>query len=140
MFTEVPDVFVSGMAVLTGAGGALTVSAVRPHKDHLLVAFEEVPDRTTAEAMRNLELLMEADRRPVLESDEFWVNDLIGLQAQDPSGSQLGIVSAVVTAEAQDRLVIDTGHDQVEVPFVPELVPEVMETHIVVDPPEGLFD
>jgi 16S rRNA processing protein RimM len=139
VFSDVPDVFVPGAEILTGAGGALTVSAARPHKDHLLVAFEEVSDRTTAEAMRNLELLVEADRRPALESDEFWVSELVGLQAQDPSGAQLGIVAAVVTTDAQDRLVIDTGHDRVEVPFVPEIVPEVLETHVVVDPPEGLF-
>jgi 16S rRNA processing protein RimM len=140
VFTEVPDVFTPGTEILTGAGGVLTVSVVRPHKDHLLVGFEEVPDRTSAEAMRNLELLIEADRRPALASDEFWVSDLVGLQAQDPSGAQLGIVASVITAETQDRLVIDTGHDRVEVPFVPELVPEVLETHIVVDPPEGLFE
>lgn len=140
VFTEVPDVFTPGAVVLTSAGGALTVSAARSHKDHLLVAFEEVPDRTTAEAMRNLELLVEGDQRPPLQTDEFWVSDLVGLQAQDPEGSQLGIVAAVITAEAQDRLVIDTGHDRIEVPFVPELVPEVFDTHIVVDPPEGLFD
>lgn len=129
-----------GASVLTAAGGALTVAAVRPHKEHLLVAFEEVPDRTTAESMRNLELLIEADRRPALASDEFWVSDLVGLQAQDLLGAQLGIVAAVITADAQDRLVIDTGHDRVEVPFVPEIVPEVLATHVVVDPPEGLFE
>ncbi|MGI9649119.1 MAG: ribosome maturation factor RimM, partial [Acidimicrobiia bacterium] len=72
--------------------------------------------------------------------DEFWVSSLVGLQAQDRSGSQLGIVSGVVTTESQDRLVVDTGHSQVEVPFVPELVPEVLDTHVVLDPPEGLFE
>ena len=139
MFTDLPDVFAPGAEVLTATGGALTIAAARPHKDHLLVAFEEVPDRTTAEAMRNLQLLVEADRRPALEDDEFWVSDLVGLQAQDRLGGQLGIVAAVVRADAQDRLVIDTGHDRVEVPFVPEIVPEVLETHVVLDPPEGLF-
>ena len=116
------------------------MSAARPHKDHILVAFEEVLDRTTAEAMRNLQLLVEADRRPALESDEFWVSDLVGVQAQDPNGAQLGIIAAVITTDAQDRLVIDTGHDRIEVPFVPEIVPEVLETHVIVDPPEGLFE
>ena len=140
MFTDVPEVFLAGTELLTGAGGALTVSAARPHKDHLLVAFEEVGDRPTAEAMRNLQLLVEADRRPTLDSDEFWVSDLIGLQAQDPQGSQRGIVAAVIPTDAQDRLVIDTGHDRVEVPFVPEIVPEVFDTHVVLDPPEGLFE
>ncbi|MBT8217751.1 MAG: 16S rRNA processing protein RimM [Acidimicrobiia bacterium] len=140
VYTDVPEAFQPGFGVVTGAGGALTVSSARPHKDHILVSFEEVLDRTTAEAMRNLELLVEADRRPPLASDEFWVSDLVGLQAQDPEGAQLGIVASVVTTDAQDRLVVDTGHDRVEVPFVPEIVTDVLDTHVVIDPPAGLFD
>ena len=89
--------------------------------------------------MRNLELSIQGEARPPLDTDEFWVSDLVGLQVQDREGSQLGIVSSVVTTDAQDRLVVDTGHDQIEIPFVPEIVPEVLEAHIIVDPPEGLF-
>ena len=140
VYSEVPEVFVSGAELMTDRGGALTVSSVRPHKGHLVVGFAEVVDRTTAEAMRNLQLMLDDSRAPALGEDEFWVSSLVGLQVQDPDGSQLGIVARVVTTAAQDRLVVDTGHSQVEVPFVPELVPEVLETHIVVDPPEGLFD
>lgn len=139
VYTDVPDVFVAG-CVLHSDRGPLTVTAARPHKGHLIVAFEEVSDRTAAEGLRNLELSIEAGDRPELGEDEFWVSSLIGRQAQDRSGSQLGIVSGVVTTEAQDRLVVDTGHSQVEVPFVPELVPDVLDTHVVIDPPVGLFD
>jgi 16S rRNA processing protein RimM len=140
LYTDVPDVFVPDARLTTPDGGGLTVSAVRPHKGHLIVAFAEIGDRNGAEGLRNTELSIDAELRPDLDEHEFWVSDLVGLQVQDRSGAQLGIIANVVTAEAQDRLVVDTGHSQVEVPFVPELVPEVLETHVVVDPPDGLFD
>ena len=139
VYTDVPDVYLAGRR-LHSERGDLTVTTARPHKGHLIVAFEEISDRSAAEGLRNLELVIDSDQRPELNEEEFWVSSLVGLQAQDRGGSQLGIISEVVTTEAQDRLVVDTGHGQVEVPFVPELVPEVLETHVVVDPPEGLFD
>ncbi len=140
VYTEVPEAVVPGAELMTDRGGALTVSTVRPHKGHLVVGFAEVVDRTTAEAMRDLQLMVDDAQAPELGEDEFWASSLVGLQVQHPDGSQLGIIARVVTTGAQDRIVVDTGHSQVEVPFVPELVPEVLETHIVVDPPEGLFD
>lgn len=139
VYTDVPDIYVSGCRLYSGRG-ELTVTSARAHKGHLIVAFEEITGRNDAEALRNVELRIDSGQKPELAEDEFWVSSLVGLQVQDRSGSQLGIVSGVVTTEAQDRLVVDTGHSQVEVPFVPELVPEVLETHVVLDPPVGLFD
>ncbi len=140
MYTDVPDVFQPGAVVHIEGGGTLTVSSARPHRGHLIVAFEEITDRTTAETMRNVEFSVEADARPALDDDEYWVSDLTGLEVRDRAGSRLGFVADVITAEAQDRLVVDTGDGRVEVPFVPELVPEVLESHLVIDPPAGLFD
>lgn len=139
VFTSSPELFVPG-ATVQSARGELTVANARPHKGHLIVAFEELDDRTAAEALRNLELRMSAATVPALEANEYWVADLVGLPAQHLDGSPLGIVAAVVTSDAQDRLVIDTGTEQVEVPFVSELVPEVTKTHVVVNPPPGLLD
>lgn len=140
VYTDMPDVLVPGVELTTSTGSVLTIAAVRPHKGHLIVAFEEITDRNGADGVRNVELSIEVQLIPELGEDEFWVSSLVGLQVQDRDGSQLGIITSVVTTEAQDRLVVDTGYDQVEVPFVPELVPEVLETHVVVDPPAGLFD
>ena len=139
MYTSSPELFEPGIEFQSDRG-PLTVVGARPHKNHLIVVFEEVPDRNTAETFRNVELQLSAADRPDLGADEFWVSDLVGLEVRTREDEQLGIVSGVVTAGIQDRLVVDTGHSEVEVPFVPELVPEVLATHIVVDPPAGLFE
>jgi 16S rRNA processing protein RimM len=105
---------------------ALTVIATRWHQSTLLVDFEELPDRTTAESARGL--LLHADVRADESPDdpeEFYDHQLVGLPVEDLAGGALGEVAAVIHG-AQDLLQIRTpdGRDAL-VPFVVALVPEV---------------
>jgi 16S rRNA processing protein RimM len=104
----------------------LTVEATRWHQSTLLVRFEELPDRTTAEAARGLLLHAEvpADETPD-DPDEFYDHQLVGLAVEDLDGRALGEVIAVLHG-AQDLLQVRTpdGRDAL-VPFVAALVPEV---------------
>jgi 16S rRNA processing protein RimM len=104
----------------------LTVAATRWHQTTLLVRFDELHDRTTAESARGL--LLHADV-PANESpdcpEEYYDHQLVGLAAEDLDGRPLGEVSVVLHG-AQDLLQIRTrdGRDAL-VPFVAALVPEV---------------
>ena len=106
-----------------------------------MARFAGIEDRTAAESLRGAVLTIPAAERRDLEEDEFWPDDLVGLEARTPQGRVLGRVSRVVSGAAQDRLVIDTGSGEVEVPFVDPLVPEVDVAggRVVIDPPGGLF-
>ncbi len=124
--------------------GPLTVSRSRWHSGRLLLAFEQVTDRTGAEALRGVELVVEVDptERPA-DPEEHYDRHLRGLEARTPDGRLLGRVSDVVHLPAQDLLeVTDAAGRAVLVPFVSALVPEVDVTggRVVVDPPVGLFD
>jgi 16S rRNA processing protein RimM len=105
---------------------ALTVAATRWHQATLLVRFEELSDRTTAEAARGLLLHADVstDESPE-DPEEFYDHQLVGLAAVDVDGRALGEVGAVLHG-AQDLLQIRTpdGRDAL-VPFVAALVPEV---------------
>lgn len=83
------------------------------------VAFEGVTDRNQAEAIRNRDVFVAARRE--LRDDEFWPEDLIGLEVK-PGG---GRVAEVQFGPAQDRLVIERDGTRFDVPFVDELVPVV---------------
>jgi 16S rRNA processing protein RimM len=104
----------------------LTVAATRWHQTTLLVRFEELPDRTTAEAARGLLLHADvpADESPD-DPEEFYDHQLVGLAAEDLDGIPLGEVTAVLHG-AQDLLQVRArdGRDAL-VPFVAALVPEV---------------
>lgn len=139
VYTEVPEVFVAGTSLELSGGAVVTVVATRPHQNHLLVAFQQISDRSAAESLRNLELSIDARDLPPLEKDEFWASDLVGREVRDQHGNRLGHVSDVVGSVAQDRLIVTTPGETVAVPFVPEIVTEVASDHVVVDPPDGLF-
>jgi 16S rRNA processing protein RimM len=105
----------------------MTVSAARQHQSVLLVTFEELTDRSTAEAARGIVLhaSIPADESPE-DPDEFYDHQLVNLAAYDEDGSPLGTVAGLFHGGAQDLLRIATpdGREAL-VPFVKALVPEV---------------
>ncbi len=131
----------SGRTFSRPDGSELTVRSTRRHHQKLLVGFDEVPDRSVAEALRGTELKIPSHQRRTLGADEYWPEDLVGLPVFDTTGGELGVVIDLVVGGAQDRLVVDTPAGTREVPFVAAIVPVVDTTggRIVVDPPEGLL-
>jgi 16S rRNA processing protein RimM len=96
-----------------------TVAAIRRADKGHQVSFVEVIGREAAEQIRGLDVYV--DRRRDLGSDEYWPEDLIGLEVR-PGG---GFVVALAHGPSQARLVIERGESRFEVPFVTDLVPMV---------------
>ena len=140
----------------------LTVSRVRFDGSRWFALFEEVRDRTAAEALRGAHLLVETDTAGADgaggaddEDDEAWyAHELIGLRVLRAPASadrepqqleqlqQLGEVVDLEPGVAQDRLIVRTPEgERVAVPFVEALVPEIDPDAgtVTVDPPGGLF-
>jgi 16S rRNA processing protein RimM len=118
-------------AVLVTARGQLTVRSTRANNAQRLVAFEEIPDRTAAEAWRGVTLLGE----PIVDDRELWVHELVGCDVVEVDGTRRGQVTAVVANPASDLLELASGA-LVPLRF---LVRRDAGT-LVVDVPEGLFD
>jgi 16S rRNA processing protein RimM len=146
--TDSPDErFVPG-AVLTArlrdrSVRPVTVSSVRAHSGRLLVRFDEVPDRTAAEAMRGAQLVVDADELPPSDDpDAFYDHELEGLAAVLVDGAEIGTVSEISRGPGGELLVLKlTDGTEALVPFVREIVPEVdvKGGRVVLDPPEGLL-
>lgn len=110
-----------------GRPAALTVEAVRWHQDRLLVRFEEIPDRTAAEAARGLVLAADVpvDEAPE-DPEEFYDHQLVGLAVETTEGTAVGEVAAIRHGGGQDLVVVRTPERQeLLVPFVTALVPTV---------------
>ncbi|TIC81103.1 ribosome maturation factor RimM [Nocardioides sp. GY 10127] len=107
-------------------GTSLTVRRARSHSGVLLVSFEEVADRSAAEAVRGvlLHATLPADERPE-DPEEFYDHQLEGLTVLDTEGVEHGTVTRLVHGGAQDLLAVRTAHGERLVPFVTALVPEV---------------
>lgn len=145
-WTDDPDErFAAGTVLVTdpAAAGPLTVASSTRSGGKLVVQFESVADRTAAEALRGVRLLIAAAaRRELDDPDDFYDTDLIGLAARTVAGDELGPVTDVLHAGGADYLVLDRDGREVLVPFVRAVVPtvDVAGGAVVVDPPEGLLD
>lgn len=137
--------FVVGAQLRTdpASAGPLRLASVRDQSGRTILRFDGVSDRTQAEGLRGVLLVVETDDDEPDRSDEWYDHELVGLAAVDPSGAPLGTVVRLEHRPAQDLLVVATaGAAEVLVPFVAALVPEVdvRSGRVVIDPPGGLFD
>lgn len=132
--------FAPGVALRAGDYD-LEVQRARPYRDRgLIVAFAGIDDRDSAETLRGLLLTRPAAGRRASGEGEFRASALVGLEAVAPGGMVLGRVVDVVTGGLQDRLVVVTSRgDEVQVPFVEQMVSDPAGGRIVIDAPEGLF-
>lgn len=124
------------------SAGPLTIERVRWHSGRLLLAIAGVGDRTEAEELRGTWMLVDYTRLPPPEDpDEFHDQELIGLAVESVSGEAVGTVTEI-RHTGQDLLVVGrpTG-DEVYIPFVTAIVPEVDINggRVVIDPPAGLL-
>ncbi len=135
-----PDRFRKGASVSVG-GTARIIEQVHQTDGPLLIRFSGVADRSTAESLRGLDVsIADADRRD-LDPDEFWPDQLVGLEVVDASGTGHGVVEAVIDAGLQPRLEVRTEEGIVEIPFVAAIVERVDlgSAVLTVAAIEGLF-
>ncbi|NLF03568.1 MAG: ribosome maturation factor RimM [Actinomycetales bacterium] len=122
------------------SAGPLKVVAVREHSGQLLVRFAQAPDRTAAEALRGVELVVEADASD--EDDAWYPHEIAGLEARRADGTVLGEIEGVEHLPAQDALVLrEVGGERTLVPFIEAFVPQVdvRGGFVVLAPPGGLL-
>lgn len=167
LYTDDPEWRFEPGAVLCEQDGdtEYTVESSRTFKDRWIIKFEGSDDRDAAEALNGIELYGEADDpEDMLEADEWYPKDLIGLQARLaadnglglPAGQVIGTIVDVIDSPAQSLLKVRLAEPQVTgqdshgddiiektalVPFVEALVPEIdlAAKVITLDPPGGLI-
>ncbi|MET8091283.1 ribosome maturation factor RimM [Micromonospora sp. NPDC005220] len=122
----------------------LTIEEARFHQGRVLIAFDGILDRNTAEALRGTLLLVDsAEVAPPDDPEEFHDHQLVGLAVVTPAGERLGEVARIDHAPSSDLLVLRRPEGRTAlIPFVRAIVPEVdlAGGRVIVDPPAGLLD
>ena len=86
---------------------AFAFESLRPLKDDMLVArIAGVSTREAAEALKGVEIFARRDQLPPPSEDEFYYDDLVGLEAVDAAGAPLGRVVSLMNYGAGDVLEI----------------------------------
>lgn len=118
--------FALGASLETDDHGNLVVDSVRVHNGILLLSFVGHADRNAVEKLRDVLLYADVDiDAPGEDEDDYHVLQLIGCKANLEDGTLLGDVKDVLNLPGQDVLVIEANSEEVLIPFVRALVPEV---------------
>jgi 16S rRNA processing protein RimM len=132
---------------LTDKGGtrAFAFESLRPLKDGMLVArLAGVSTREAAETLKNVELFVRRDQMPPPSENEFYYDDLVGLEAVDAAGSPLGRVVSLMNYGAGDVLEIAPaqGGETLLLPFTKRVAPRIDfdAGRIVIEPPREAED
>lgn len=100
--SERKDVFAAGSTLLAGGEPAKVVSSRHGAGGRPVIKLDRTVPRGAA-------LEVERATLPALESDEFYVFELVGLSVEDEDGRVLGRVRDVLEYPANDVLELDSG-------------------------------
>ena len=138
-FTSDPEACFAYGPFLDEAGKVmLTPVKWRPVKDGFVVTFRENLQREAIAALHGTKLYAPREALPAPEDDEFYVTDLLGLDAVSHGGESVGKIAAVQNFGAGDLLEIDTPSGRVFAAFTREVVPDISlrEGRVIVILPE----
>jgi 16S rRNA processing protein RimM len=119
---------------------AFVFEFLRPLKDDMLVArVAGVATRDAAEALKGVEIFARRDQLPPPKEDEFYYDDLVGLEAVDASDAPIGRIASLVNYGAGDVLEIAPagGGETLLLPFTKSVARRIDfdAGHIVIERP-----
>ncbi|TVQ36572.1 MAG: ribosome maturation factor RimM [Geminicoccaceae bacterium] len=102
------------------------ITEVKVTAKAVVARFAGIDDRDAAEALRGTELWVDRQALPPTDEDEWYVEDLVGLEVVDERGRPVGKVRAVVDYGAGDVVEIrgEAGKEWA-LPFTRDQFPEV---------------
>lgn len=101
------------------------VEHARVHSDHVLLTLADVLDKDQADALRGQLVCVPRSALPALEEGEYYLVDLVGLEARDESGKPIGKVIDVVEYPASNCLAVECEDGVREVPELERYLLEV---------------
>lgn len=118
----------------------LTVTRMRIQGGLVVIQFNRVADRTHAEQLTGMGVLLAIDDLPPPEEDEFYLSQLEGLKVSTLDGRMLGRVESVFSNGAQDVMVIRQDGREYLIPLAGDIIHRQTDEELIIDPPPGLLD
>ncbi|MBU6459915.1 MAG: ribosome maturation factor RimM [Proteobacteria bacterium] len=96
----------------------------RLHGRWIVAKLEGVEDRDAALALLGRDILIPRERLPKTAENEYYWQDLVGLEVMNCQGIVLGQVDHLLATGANDVLVLRNGRERL-IPFIASVVLEV---------------
>lgn len=119
---------------------SLSIIGTRNKGKMAIVHLESITDRTRAEYLEGMGVLLSRNELPVLKEDEFYWHEVIGKKVHNLEGVFVGIVTNIFSNGKQDVLVIQDGENEILVPITRENIVAETGEKLTIDPPPGLLE
>lgn len=123
-----------------GLSPRLTVTGFRVQKGRAVILFDGVTDRSHAEQLAGMGVLLDKKDLPQLAPEEFYWHELTGLPVRTVDGRSLGCMQSVFSNGAQDVMVIGDEDREYMIPLMPGIIVGQNSRELVIDPPPGLLE
>lgn len=119
-----------------------TIESVKMRGSEIYLKLKGVDDKTAADHLRGLYLMVEESRKKKLAEDKFYIDDLIGCSVKDEQGRLYGTITAIEEYPAHQIYTVRTKRGPVMLPAVREFILriEMEKRTVIIRPPAGLFD
>jgi 16S rRNA processing protein RimM len=139
LLTDNPEHLLDAEQLLVGdARTPYTVDSIRFHKGMALIAFDEVADVDEAETMRGNVLRISGADLPPLADNEYYLYQVVGIEARTEAGEVIGTVSDVIETGANNVFVVTPadGGKELLFPSIPDVVTDIRPTdgYLVIRP------
>jgi 16S rRNA processing protein RimM len=114
---------------------------VRPHKRFILAQLEGIHTRAEAEQLRGKVVLIDPAELPPLDEDEYYWQDILGMQVVNEKGEDVGTVRDIVPTGGNDVYVVRKGAREFLIPATKDVIMsiDIKARTMVIHPLEGLL-
>jgi 16S rRNA processing protein RimM len=123
---ESPDILESLEEIFIGAAKdtalPFRIAAVRIREKYTFLDFEEVKDRSSAQALRGFNLFIPSDHRVELEEDEYYWQDIVGLDVITEEGHRIGKIERIIPTGGNDVYVCTGEEREILLPAIEDVI------------------
>ncbi len=125
-----------------GAWVASRVSDAAPHGRGMLLVLDGVGDRTAAEALTNMRVLVRTADLPAPAEDEFYHHELHGFAVVTTDGRALGAIAETFATGLNDVWIVRGAGREHLIPIIADIVREIDREgrRVVIEPMPGLLE
>jgi 16S rRNA processing protein RimM len=123
ILTDFPERFEVLKTIYLGEAHApVVVEGQRRHGRRILLKLEGYDDRENAEKLRRKLIYVPVDEAVPLEEGEYYLHEIVGLQAWTTEGEHLGRVEEVIDTGSNDVYVVRDGVRETLIPALSDVV------------------
>ena len=96
--------------------------SARSHRRFVVALLEGIRTRAEAEQLRGKTVLVDAAELPLLDADEYYWHEILGMRVVTEDGGSVGIITEIFPTGSNDVYVVQEGGRETLIPALKEVI------------------